>query len=126
MTETLPSTEESDQLAMLDEAAEQTWMKLCAVREQKRQIDALEKELCGQLRAALGRGKFTPPGGGPILSIGPTRKFDPTRAEQILPAPQLSLVQRLVVDAKLAKEKLPPELYAICQVESNNDTVRAL
>lgn len=132
MTAAQPTTE-SDVAPTLGEptaelvgATEQTWTRLCDVREQIKELKKLEDELAAALRTTLGRGQFTPSTGGPTLCISPTRRFDANLAEQILPENYLSQVQRTVVDTKLAKEKLPDELYIMCQAESKNDTVRAL
>lgn len=124
MTE--PSSSTTKPLSL---AAEQTWARLCAIRAQKRDLEATEKELCGQLRDELGRGEFAPSNGGPALTIYPTRRFDADLAARLLPADLLSEVQKTVVDTELLKKKikekgLPEQLYEMCQAPGNNDTVR--
>jgi hypothetical protein len=133
MTEPSLDTEPPDTrpLKPLSTAAEQTWAKLRDVRARKKDLDDQEKELSAQLRTELGRGEFVPSDGGPPLTIFPTRRFDAEQAARILPAHILAKVQRITVDAKalkeeLKKEKLPAELYSMCQVDGDKDTVREL
>jgi len=122
---------ESTSLKPLSTAAEQTWAKLRDVRARKRDLETLDKELSAQLRGELGRGEFRPSDGGPALQIYGTRRFDSDLAARLLPADLLTEVQKTVVDAKLLKDKLaekglPEALYAMCQTESDKDTVREL
>lgn len=107
----------------LNPDAAATVAKLRAVLEQIRQLEADADIYKAQLRDALGAGAYTV-GGKPALSITPTRRFDAAHAEQILPPQWLDAVRRPVVDAKLAKELLPPALFAACQVESAKPTVK--
>lgn len=109
----------------LSTAVEQTWAKLRAVRDQIRDLKAQEADLASALRTELGRGEFVPSDGGPTLAIYATKRFDPELAAMILPKARLPEVQRVVVDGALVKEKLP-ELYPMCQVEKDKDTVKAL
>lgn len=114
----------------LSTAVEQTWARLRDVRARKRDLETQEKELCGQLRTELGRGEFAV-SDGPGLTIYPTKRFDSDLALRILPADLLAEVQKTVVDAKLLKAKLaekglPEQLYEMCQVEGDKDTVREM
>jgi len=118
----------TDPLKPLSTAAEQTWAKLCHIRARKRELEAEERDLCAQLRSELGRGEFQP-SEGPALTIYPTKRFDSDLAARILPADLLAEVGRTVIDAKLLQDKLaekglPAELYSMCQVEGDKDTVR--
>lgn len=114
----------------LSTAVEQAWAKLRDVRARKRDLETQEKELSAQLRSELGRGEFIP-SDGPGLTIFATKRFDSDLAARILPADLLAEVQRTVVDAKLLKAKLaekglPEQLYEMCQVEGDKDTVREM
>lgn len=107
----------------LDPDAAATVAKLAAVLEQIRQLQADAETYKTQLRDVLSAGAYTV-NGQPALSITPTRRFDPAHAEQVLPPQWLTAVQRPVVDGKLAKELLPPALFAACQIESGKPAVK--
>lgn len=100
-----------------------TVAKLAAVLEQIHQLQADAETYKAQLRDTLGSGAYTI-NGQPAVSITPTRRFDAAHAEQVLPAQWLDTVRRTVVDAKVAKELLPPALFSACQVESGKPTVK--
>lgn len=107
----------------LDPNAAATVAKLRAVLEQIRQLEADAETYKAQLRDALRSGAYTI-NGQPALSITPNRRFNAEHAEQVLPPQWLDAVRRSAVDSKLAKELLPPALFATCQVESGKPTVR--
>lgn len=78
-----------------------------------------------KLRANLNVGTYTI-NNQPVISIKPTRRFSPTRALTVLPTELLNLCQINIVDAKRAREVLPPALYASCQEDTGKPQVRLL
>lgn len=76
-----------------------------------------------KLRANLNIGTYTI-NNQPAISIKPTRRFSPTRALTVLPVELLLLCQISVIDAKKAREVLPPALYASCQEDTGKPQVR--
>lgn len=91
----------------------------------KREVEAEMESIKAQLRAELKRGTYTIQG-VPALSLKPTRRFDPKKAETLLAnrPDLLEQVQVKVVDTKLARQKLAPEVYELCQTEGPKDTVQ--
>lgn len=70
-------------------------------------------ELKGLIRERFGEGKYEC--GKRKVEIRPNRKFNPQRAEELLPAEWLIRCRAMRIDTKLARAILPPELYRACQ-----------
>lgn len=100
-----------------------TAAKLAATVAQIRQLEQDAELFKSQLRAVLTPGAYTV-GGRPALTITATRRFNPDQAVKTLPPELLAAVSRMTVDAKLAREILPPGLYQACSVEAGKPTVR--
>jgi conjugal transfer/entry exclusion protein len=100
-----------------------TVAKLRATNEQIAQLTADADQYKAQLREALQPGAYTV-GGQAAISVTPTRRFNPEHAAAVLPPHLLDAIQRRQVDAKLAKETLPPALYDACSVEVGKATVK--
>lgn len=102
-----------------------TVAKLRAILDQIADLTVDAELYKAQLREALQPGAYTV-GGQAALSITQTRKFSPERAAEMLPPDALAAVTRTVtvVDAKLAKEMLPPALYQLCTAAGGKATVK--
>ena len=61
---------------------------------------------------------------GMNVSISRQRRFNATKAWNVLPEEWRDKVTKPIVDRVLAMQKLPPELYLACQTESDDYTVR--
>ncbi len=107
----------------LDPQTAATLAKLNDTLAQIKQLTEDAENYKGQLRGKLTPGAYTV-GGRPALSITPTRRFDPARAAEILPADQIAAVSRMQIDPKLAKSHLAPALYELCQVDAGKCAVK--
>lgn len=107
----------------LDPQTAATVAKLRATTEQIAQLTADAELYKAQLRDALRPGAYTV-GGQRAISVTPTRRFNADHAARVLPPHLLEAIQRPMVDAKLAKEALPPGLYDACSVEVGKPTVK--
>lgn len=96
---------------------------VAATTEQITQLTADAETYKAQLRDALPAGAYTV-GGQKAISVTPTRRFNPDHAAKVLPPHLLEAIERRMVDAKLAKETLPPALYEACSVETGKPTVK--
>lgn len=92
--------------------------ELSRINEQKKEIDERIAQIKARLLADpnLTTGtKIADKEGKPIaaIRIGGTR-FDPVQAAQVLPDALLDMVSVKQPDGKVAKAKLPPEMYKQC------------
>lgn len=76
-------------------------------------LNAELDDIKAELRAA---GTTTAPCGIKV-TVTPNRRFSADRAAEVLPPSLLAAVSRPSIDTSLAKEQLPPALYAQCMVE---------
>lgn len=92
-------------------------------------LDAQRAEIQGKLDEIKARirergvGQYEGPNGLKV-TVTANRRFNPDRAAEILPESLIGSVQRTVVDAKLAREHLPPAVYDACKVEVGEPRVR--
>lgn len=82
-----------------------------------------ERDLKARLRTQLRPGEYTVDQ-KKALTITPTRRFDPTLAERVLPPDLLDLCRVSKVDSAAAKQVLPPALYAQCSADVGEPAVR--
>lgn len=62
--------------------------------------------------------------GDPAFTVRVTgRRFDPVVAAQVLPQPLIDMVTVPTIDAKVAKAKLPPEMYSQCMTPGKESVV---
>lgn len=83
----------------------------------RRYIVAELAEVKLELAELLDRGRHQ--AGAALVTVSaPRRTFDPERARQVIPAELLASVTTSMVDRKLAQDRLTPEQYRACQVET--------
>ena len=92
------------------------------------ELDAKRAEIQGKLDEIKARirergvGKYDGPN-GIVVHVIPNRRFDSTKADEIIPEALKPMVQTTAVDARLAKAKHPPETYDMCKVEVGSPRV---
>lgn len=107
----------------LDTTTRDTVARLAALEAQRADIDREITELKTKLAGDLTEGGYTI-NGKPVLNISVGRRFDPGLAAEVLPAELVALCQATVIDAKRAKDVLPPAIYAQCQRPNDKPTIR--
>jgi hypothetical protein len=88
------------------------WLELEAACRQMAEEQAGIK---ARLRYALDVGAHDTVSGAKV-TVSLNRRFDAETAEQVIPAELRPIVEVTVIDAKKAKEFLPPKLYEACRV----------
>lgn len=101
-----------------------TYRQLRRITNEITDLQAIAEDIKARLRAAVPAGSKVEVDGQPAFSVTPNRRFNATTAEHVLPAELLELCKVSRVDAKAAKEVLPPALYAQCMVEVGEPVVR--
>jgi len=96
--------------------------RLLLLGDQAARIEDERSQLKSVLRQLLGTGKYGV--GRHKVYITPTRRFDQETARKVLPPELLKPCIREMVDSHLAREHLSPELYAACQIEVGEPSVR--
>ena len=90
-------------------------------RAEAKRLTALANELLDELGLddydTYGFGEY-------VVTVSPTRRFDPGLAAQVLSSEDLNSILKTTPDAALAKKNLPPRLYTMCQTESSTPTRR--
>jgi len=95
--------------------------RLLDIQDRMSLLDDEAKAIKAWLSGELGEGKHRV---GPVTySIYRSTRFSTRRAADVLPENWLALVSRPSIDAKIARDVLPPELYSACQ-ETTSTTVR--
>lgn len=97
--------------------------RLAHILEAKTELDAEEKTLKAQIRDLV-PGPDTYTAGNYTLTISHNRRFDPKKAEQILPTELLDLCRVSKIDPTAAKNVLPPALYSECMAQVGDDVIR--
>lgn len=116
MTDTAPGA------ALDDERLRELVQRYVALDTERRAlVDELDR-VKARMRDELGPGRFRCD--DVTVSIAPVRRFDPELAMQVIPRELRPLVLREVVDARAAREALPPQLYARCQRDGDTLSVR--
>ena len=80
----------------------------------KADLEAEQSIIKARLRG-LGEGKYDAPC-GVAVTIRPNRRFNPAKAEEIVPAELIPAIQTLIINSKKAKALLPPALYEASMV----------
>jgi hypothetical protein len=107
----------------LDPTHTQLVTQLVELNAQISDLTEQAETIKAKLRANLDTGTHTI-NGRPAVTITPTRRFSTTRAQTVLPTELLTLCQIHVIDAKRAREVLPPALYESCQEITGKPQVR--
>ncbi len=132
LTEVKPAKQASDEvtevlgevggLPVVGELIQELADELSALHQQKKEIEDRIKDAKAKVMLAVDEGKLQTGDtvetstGHPAFSVRKTgRTFDPIKAATVLPPAVIESISVKQVDAKVAKAKLPPELYAQCQ-----------
>lgn len=108
------------------EAVAQAATRLTALHAIKVTITE-EEELCKTIiRQGLAPGDTGTIDGEPYIKLTTSRRFDENLARTVLPKEVLTAITIPKVDGPTAKRVLPPDLYALCQREADDPTVRLL
>lgn len=98
--------------------------ELSRLQAHKREIEAKITEVKARVLDAVAAGELEEgdaikgPDGKVAVSIrhGGSR-FDPIKAAQVLPEPLIEMVTVTTIDSKVAKAKLPPDMYRKCMTD---------
>jgi hypothetical protein len=94
------------------DALARRWLDLEAER---RQLEEEQAGINARLRYALDVGAHDTVSGAKV-TVSLNRRFDAERAAEVIPAELRPIVEVTVIDAKKAKEVLPPKLLDACRV----------
>ncbi len=109
-------------LPAVGEGVRETADELSALHQKAKEIEDQIKDAKERLMNEVEAGNLAvgdtieTSAGHPAVSVRKTgRTFDPIKAATVLPPAVIESISVKQIDPKVAKAKLPPELYALCQ-----------
>ena len=109
----------------LDLDTRQIVTRLVDLQERIADLTGQAEALKAELRTSLSTGDYTIDN-RPIIRIAPTRRFDPLKAIELVPAELRPLCEKTEYDPAKIREYLAPALVESCMRETGKPQVRVL